>query len=69
MVSMTKSIANIVISRMRLQNVTVKVWAEANGYKPDTVYKTIHGIRGKTERGESARIREHLRRESYWPED
>lgn len=64
---MTKSIANIVISLMRLENVTVKGWAEANGFKPDTVYKTIHGIRGKTDRGVSASIRDRLKRNGFWP--
>lgn len=66
---MTNSVANIVISRMRLDGVTVKGWAEANRYRPDTVYKTIHGLRGKTDRGESAKIREHLKSDGYWPDD
>lgn len=64
---MTKSVTNIVISLMRLKNVTVKGWAEANRFKPDTVYKTIHGIRGKTERGVSAKIKEKLKDNGFWP--
>jgi hypothetical protein len=38
---MTNSVANVIISRMRLKSVTVKAWAEANSYRPDTVYKTL----------------------------
>lgn len=66
---MTKSVANVVISRMRLDGVTVKGWAEANGHKPDTVYKTLYGTRGKADRGESLNIKEGLRQAGYWPED
>jgi len=66
---MTKSVANIVISRMRLNNVTVKGWAEVNDHKPDTVYKTLYGTRGKADRGESLKIKEGLRRDGYWPTD
>jgi gp16 family phage-associated protein len=66
---MTKSVANVVISRMRLDGVTVKAWAESNGHKPDPVYKTLYGTRGKANRGVSLKIKEGLRQAGYWPED
>jgi gp16 family phage-associated protein len=43
---------------MRLKSVTVKAWAEANSYRPDTVYKTLYGNRGKADRGESFKSKE-----------
>lgn len=65
-----KNVANVVMSRLRLKNVSAKAWAEENGFKVDTVYKTIYGIRGRSDRdGESAKIREGLRRDGYWPEE
>ncbi len=64
---MRKSVANFVISQMRLKAMTVKGWAEANNHKPDTVYKIIHGTRGKQARGESAKIINGLKRDGFWP--
>lgn len=61
--------ADIVMSRFRLRGETVKAWAIRNGHKPDTVYKTIHGARGKQGLGESARIKKGLRRDGFWPEE
>lgn len=63
-----QNVANVVMARFRLRGVTVKSWAERHRFKPDTVYKTIYGIRGKLSTGESARIRESLRQEGYWPD-
>jgi transcriptional regulator with XRE-family HTH domain len=38
-------------------------------HKPDTVYKTLYGTRGKAEQGESLNVKEGLRQDGYWPED
>ncbi len=66
---MTKSMASVVISHMRLDGVRVKAWAEASGHKPHTVYKTLYGTRGKADRGESPSIKAGLGRDGYWPAD
>lgn len=34
-----------------------------------TLYKTIYGTRGKQDWGESARIREELQKEGFWPQE
>lgn len=52
------------------RNVEVKTWALRNGFRPDSVYKTIYGLRGKRDRDNnvSARIKAALRRDGFWPE-
>ncbi len=62
------NVSDFVIFKLRLARQSVKGWALENGYKPDTVYKTIHGRRGTVrDRGESVRIRAHLKRDGFWP--
>jgi len=64
------NVAIHVIYRLRLDGQDLKSWAIKNGFKPDTVYKTVYGKRGVTGRaGESARIKGALMEGGYWPED
>lgn len=60
----------LVIHKMRSRKpkVTVKGWAMKNGFKPDTVYKAIHGTRGGVRsNSESAKIITALKRDGFWP--
>lgn len=66
---MGKSVVNIILGRLRIDGLSVKAGAEKNGFKQDTVYKTIYGTRGKAGRGVSLEIKEALQEASYWPED
>ena len=66
---MARFLTNTITARLRLNNLTLKDWAEANNYRPDTVYKTVYGKRGKTGLGASAKIICQLKSEGYWPAD
>ncbi len=66
----TNSVARVVVSRFKLKGLSLKGWAAKNGFKENTVHKTIRGERGSTKSGGvSTSIREALMRDGFWPKD